>query len=334
MGAGPGCIPPWKASDVTSPQRLWMVGSLLCLVFGCRNPDQDPPGGIPDKTAPIVLQHSQSATQVMADDTVTFGVTVQGEETGQRAFVWTASAGTLEEPSNTGTTSQVSWKAPPCVPKGTLVTVSVTVTNDEGLSTSQSFTLTPNSCPTPAAAAGDMHSLALRGDGSVWAWGDNANGQLGDETLNSHPTPVQVPGLNSVTAIATGSAHSLALRANGTVWAWGSNAEGQLGDGTLNPHPTAVQVPGLNNITAIAAGGSFSLALRKDGTVWAWGRNTEGELGDGSLFPRLTPVQVSGLTDVTAIAAGRLHSLAVRGDGIVWAWGALDGRSNDGSYSA
>ena len=146
-----------------------------------------------------------------------------------------------------------------------------------------------------AITAGSYHSLALRSDGMVWAWGWNSSGQLGDSTTTDHSTPAQVVGpggtgfLTGVTAIAAGFGHGLVLRSDGTVWAWGDNTYGELGDGTGTAHSTPVQVVGpggagfLIGMTAIAAGnGSHSLALKSDGTVWAWGDNAYGDLGDGS----------------------------------------------------
>ncbi len=154
-----------------------------------------------------------------------------------------------------------------------------------------------------AIAAVQWHSLALKSDGTVAAWGSNTSGQLGDGTTVPRATPVAVLGLTDVAAIATGSgfgsAHSLALRKDGTVMTWGGV------DGPL-PMP----VSGLAGVTAVAAGWDYSIALKRDGTVMAWGR------GYGQ-----APVAVDGLTDVTAIAAALDHSLARRNDGSVIAWG-------------
>ena len=190
-----------------------------------------------------------------------------------------------------------------------------------------------------AIAAGTSHSLALKSDGTVWAWGYNYYGQLGDDSTVDSSTPVQVLGvggsgkLTDVIAIDGGWYHSLALKSDGTVWAWGRNNNGQLGDGTTTTSPTPVQVLGvggsgnLTDITAISAGDLHSLALKSDGTVWAWGHNNYGQLGDGTTTDSSTPVQVLGvggsgyLTDVAAIAGGYLHSLALTSDGTVWAWG-------------
>jgi RHS repeat-associated protein len=175
-------------------------------------------------------------------------------------------------------------------------------------------------------AGGQYHSLAVRNDGTVWAWGYNADGELGDGTTTGRTTPVQASGVSGATAVAAGDLHSLALTTGGTVRSWGSNAFGQLGDGTTTGRTTAIQVTGLSGATAVAAGNYHSLALRSDGSVVAWGLNGAGELGDGTVTNRTTPVAVQGLSGAVAIAAGGLpgwagHSAALKSDGTVWTWG-------------
>ena len=205
-----------------------------------------------------------------------------------------------------------------------------------------------------AIVAGVGHSLALKNDGTVWAWGINTDGQLGDGTSgtgNYKSTPVQVKGLNGtgyltdITAIATGREYSFALKSDGTLLAWGYNLEGQLGDGTNTSRSTPVYVKStsgtnLTGVKAIAAGAHHTLALKNDGTVWAWGYNDNGQLGDGTTTNRLVPVQVKGaggtgyLTGVKAIAAGNSHSLALKTDGTVWAWGNNNrGQIGDGTLT-
>ncbi|WP_413375275.1 S-layer homology domain-containing protein [Paenibacillus taichungensis] len=142
-----------------------------------------------------------------------------------------------------------------------------------------------------AIAAGGYHSLALKADGTVVAWGYNSNGQ----------TTVPVEAKEGVVAIAAGLYHSLALKADGTVEAWGDNNYGQ----------TTVPVEAKEGVVAIAAGGRHSLALKADGTVEAWGDNNYGQ----------TTVPVEAKEGVVAIAAGGYHSLALKADGTVEAWG-------------
>ena len=172
------------------------------------------------------------------------------------------------------------------------------------------------------AAAGDAiygHSLALKTDGSLWAWGYNADSQLGDGTTATRKTPIQV--MNDVAAMEAGGFyiwfHTFAIKTDGSLWAWGYNRNGQLGDGTTTSRRNPVQV--LTGVAAISTGASHTLALKTDGSLWAWGYNAYGELGDGTTTNRLLPVQV--LTGVAAVSTGAYHTMAVKTDGSLWAWG-------------
>jgi len=188
-------------------------------------------------------------------------------------------------------------------------------------------------------SAGYSYALALTSDGSVWAWGSNGSGQLGDGTTTDSDVPVQVTGLTGIVQVSAGNSESVALRSDGTVWTWGGNTGGDLGDGTTTASSTPVQVTGLTGVTQISAGQSFVLALRSNGTVWAWGANDYGQLGDGTTFDSSVPVQVTGLSRVTAIAAGGEDSMAVATKGYVnmlsavYEWGANEhGQIGDGTY--
>ena len=186
-----------------------------------------------------------------------------------------------------------------------------------------------------AIDAGRDYSLALGEDGTVWAWGNNFHGQLGDGSNIYRSNPVNVSNLNNVVPIATSGYHSFAIKNDGTVWAWGHNYYRQLGDGTNIDRSTPVNVSNLNNVVAVAGGWSHSLALKDDGTVWAWGYNRYGQLGDGTNITSTTPVNAINLNNVAAIAAGVYHSLALKEDGTVWAWGYNDsGQLGDGTSIA
>jgi alpha-tubulin suppressor-like RCC1 family protein len=179
---------------------------------------------------------------------------------------------------------------------------------------------------TGAIAGGFGFTVALKADGTVWAWGHNNEGQLGDGTTTDRYVPAPVTGLTHVIAIDVGDGtHALAITRDGTAWAWGRNVEGQLGDGTTTPRLTPVQIASLANVVAVSAGGAHSLAVKQDGTVWSWGDNTYGQLGNGGQLPHLTPAQVPGLTGVSTVRAGYNFSLALRTDGApsgtLWLWG-------------
>jgi len=181
-------------------------------------------------------------------------------------------------------------------------------------------------------AAGDTHTLAVGPDGTVWAWGGNSSGQLGDGTTAGRSTPAPVRGLTDIVSVSAAGYHTVALRRDGTAWTWGPNYYGQLGDGTTDGRLTPVRVQGLANVVAVAAGSNRTVALRGDGTVWAWGCNYSGQLGDGTTANRSTPVQVPGLVDVVAVAAGYDHTVALRRDGTVWSWGSnYSGQLGDGT---
>lgn len=207
----------------------------------------------------------------------------------------------------------------------------------------------PMSCkPTPVkvdslggdvalVALGGSHSCALKTDGTLWCWGDNDNGQLGDGTTAGKALPVQVTSLGGkVAEVALGSDHSCARQNDGTLWCWGLNGAGQLGDGTTSGQacylsaackPTPVQVKALGNtVTSVAVGGGHACARRSDGTLWCWGYNAAGQLGDGTTAtPKPSPVQVAQLgANVVEVALGLYHSCARKADGTLWCWGSND----------
>jgi alpha-tubulin suppressor-like RCC1 family protein len=145
----------------------------------------------------------------------------------------------------------------------------------------------------PPIACGSNHCVARRRDGTVWAWGNNNGGQLGNGTLVDRLAPVQAMGLTGVTSVAAGQSSSMALAAGGSIWVWGDNSSGQLGDGTVTSRPMPVQLSGLSNFTALSAGDYHALALRNDNTVWVWGFGEYGQLGDNSPTFRPAPVSVT-----------------------------------------
>jgi alpha-tubulin suppressor-like RCC1 family protein len=185
-------------------------------------------------------------------------------------------------------------------------------------------------------AAGASHSQALQATGSLYAWGDNAAGQLGAGSGAPSATPTLVPG--TYVQLAAGAGHGLALQASGSLWAWGGNTSGQLGGGSASPAALPAATGTALPTRSTALGSSFGLAVRADGTLWAWGDNTGGQLGIGTTISRTRPVQVGTDNDWVQVAAGTSFGLALKANGTVWAWGInnygqLGNATNSGSAS-
>jgi len=172
--------------------------------------------------------------------------------------------------------------------------------------------------PVVAIAAGDSFSVALKKDGSVWTWGNNMSGQLGNGTLGTDSsTPHQVNTLtpsstNPVIAISAGSAFVVALKKGHSVVAWGNNNSGELGNGTLTSSLNPVTAIGATSVTAVAAGSAHVIALRSNWTVFVWGHGSSGQLGNGSTADVLKPTLLT-LNAVTRVAAGGGHTILARG---------------------
>jgi alpha-tubulin suppressor-like RCC1 family protein len=181
--------------------------------------------------------------------------------------------------------------------------------------------------------AGGDHTCATRTDGTLWCWGRDVEGQMGDGSRGLDTlTPGQVAG-TTWRSVAAGESHTCATRTDGTLWCWGENLEGQVGDGTSgNYRASPTQVAGTTWST-VSAGADHTCALRTDGTAWCWGSGDDGALGQGDLDPSLTPVQVPGAW--SSIEAGRRHTCGIRTNHTAWCWGYnVDGQLGLGSKSA
>ncbi len=193
--------------------------------------------------------------------------------------------------------------------------------------TSNDYTLAINRLA-PIITGGSGHSIALKPDGTLWVWGHNYYGQLGDSTTVDASIPESIGG--GYVAVAAGNYHSAALKSDGSLWTWGNNAYGQLGDNTtVDSHkPKQIDI----GYKVVAAGATHTLAIRNDGSLWAWGSNDYGQLGNGTIAGLKIPTRIG--TGYKAVAAGLSHTLGLQEDGSLWAWGRnMYGQLGDGTMN-
>jgi len=160
-------------------------------------------------------------------------------------------------------------------------------------------------------SAGRGHTLATKTDNTLWSWGGNAQGQLGQNNTTVYPSPMQVSGTTWSFINAADSNFSFATKTDGTLWAWGVGSSGQLGQNNLTDRSSPVQIPGTtwNNL---GSGSNYALATKTDGTLWAWGSNAFGQLGQNNLTNYSSPVQIPGTTWTSSNDTGNQHSIALQ----------------------
>ena len=174
----------------------------------------------------------------------------------------------------------------------------------------------------------------IKTDGTLWLWGKNTYGQLGQGNTTATSSPVQVGALTTWLKFAAGYYMGHAIKTDGTLWTTGGRNDnyGQLGTNNLTNYSSPVQIGALTDWSEVSSYNWNAGAIKTDGTIWMWGRNNYGQLGDGSVTTRSSPVQIGALTDWSKLAVGRDHTLALKTDGTVWAWGRNNyGQLGDGS---
>lgn len=173
---------------------------------------------------------------------------------------------------------------------------------------------------------GAVSVMALKNDGTLWTWGSNMFGQLGNGTNNNSSTPKKI--MEDVVDISLSYHHCAALKSDGTLWMWGHNEYGELGDGSNKNSNTPIKI--MDNVTSVSAGYYHSAAIKNDGSLWAWGSNVNGQLGDGTKEYKYIPIKI--MDNVMTVSLGGFHSSAITTDGSLWMWGFnSDGELGDGS---
>ena len=196
----------------------------------------------------------------------------------------------------------------------------------EGKSTVLPITVSASNIPITyikTISSGMSHQLAIKNDGSLWAWGGNGSGRLGLGDTIDRNVPVQVGADRNWVNISTGINHTVAIRADGSLWAWGDNSFGQLGLGDTVNRDVPFRVGSEWDWVVVSASSSYhTIGIKANGSLWAWGRNFNGQLGIGDTVDRNTPVQVGSDYDwVNISASSNGHVMAIKNDGSLWAWG-------------
>ncbi|HVM66199.1 MAG TPA: EGF domain-containing protein, partial [Acidimicrobiales bacterium] len=185
---------------------------------------------------------------------------------------------------------------------------------------------------------GDYHTCAVGLDGSLWCWGNDNYGQLGDGGTVYKDNPNLIDATGSWASVTGGTNHTCGIRKDGTLWCFGASTYGQLGLGAVTQATTPAQVGAATDWTVLAGGSYHTCGIRAatgGRTLWCWGYNTDGELGNGSTTESTVPVQVGVATDWATVAAGAQHTCGIRDDGAtrtLWCWG-YDAYGQLGDYT-
>lgn len=176
-----------------------------------------------------------------------------------------------------------------------------------------------------AVGSGGYHTAAIKSDGSLWTWGANHCGHLGNGSVEPSDIPVKV--MDNMAAVSCGTGHTAAIKNDGSLWMWGDNQFGQLGNGgTGNAEDKdghtiqTVPVKVMDSVAAVSCGYNHTAVVKSDGSLWMWGDNHYGQLGNGSTERSNIPVKV--MDNIAAVSCGNDHTVAIKTDGSLWAWGS------------
>lgn len=176
------------------------------------------------------------------------------------------------------------------------------------------------------------HTLAIKNDGTLWAWGSGAYGQLGNGISNQTSyVPIQIGTDTNWTEVYTSSLTCFAIKENGSLWAWGNNLGGQYGNGTTTQSFVPIQIGNEYDWKMIASNSFCTIGIKTNGTMWGWGQSDYGLLGNGTGQDSFIPIQIGTSTNWKQVSAGTYHCLAIQNNGSLWAWGYNQGCFGNGT---
>jgi len=270
------------------------------------------------RTVPVTGVTLPATKEVPVGGTATLTATILPSNATNRGVTWSSSNNAIATVTGTGVLGTVTGVA--------LGNATITARTDEGGFSATCAVTVTEAATHHTIAASQQHSVAIKADGSLWAWGRNTYGQCGNGKTGSNQLVPDMAGTDKdwVHVAAGGESYTMAIKSNGTLWAFGRNLYGQLGIGNFTNQSVPVQVGTDSDWATVACGNSHTVALKKDGSLWVWGWNMYGQLGTGEVggeTTRTTPYQLGTAKDWAAVAAGFVHTLALKKDGSLWAWG-------------
>lgn len=179
-----------------------------------------------------------------------------------------------------------------------------------------------------ANTSGSHTTLVIKTDGSLWGWGQNGSGQLGNGTKTDQLTPIKI--MDAVSSVSYDNGTTMIITTDRSLWACGNNTNYKIGDGTSTNRTTPIKI--MDNVRSVAVCGSHTFAIKADNSLWAWGWNSSGELGDGTTINRKEPVYI--MDAVRSISTSPNHAMALKTDGSLWTWGKnSNGQLGDGTMT-